>query len=151
MSPPITKRFHRLTLVVRVGLGLVLIYSSAAKIADPDSFATIVVNYRLLPQPLVWATAVFLPWIEAICGLSLLCGYLEKGAALLASLMMVVFIAVTLYNASRGLSVACGCFSLAVDESSNVYVNTVRNLSMLAAGLWVLIVPRRPGRLHAAV
>ena len=150
MKPQTAKRLHGFTICIRIVLGLVFLYSSISKIADPSSFAAIVANYRLLPEWLVWATAVFLPWMEAICAMALLCGYLERGAALLVSLMMVVFISAILYSAYRGLDIACGCFSLAANEPSNVMVSTVRNLLILAAGLWVLVFPRRWGRLQPA-
>jgi hypothetical protein len=70
--------------------------------------------------------------------LALVFGRFEKGAALLVSLMMVVFIAIILYNGHRGLNIACGCFSLSAKEPSSIALNTVRNLLILAAGTWVL-------------
>jgi uncharacterized membrane protein YphA (DoxX/SURF4 family) len=129
---------------IRIGLGGVFLFSSAGKIVDPHAFMEIVAQYRLLPPPLVWATAVFLPWIEAMCGLALVLGRFEKGAALLVSVMMVLFIAVTLYNGYRGLDVACGCFSVTAREPSNIALNTLRDLFILAAGLWVLYYTHRP-------
>ena len=131
------------TITVRVGLGIVFLYSSADKILDPAGFAQIVANYRLLPTALANATAVVLPWIEAICGLALVTGRFEKGAALLVSLMMVLFTGLVLLNAYRGLNIACGCFSLSAREPSNLAVNTLRNLALLAAALWVLYGPKR--------
>lgn len=126
------------TIIVRLLLGAVFLFSSAGKIADPEAFAEIVTNYRLLSPPLVWATAVIFPWIEATCGLALVFGRLEKGAALLVSLMMIVFIGIILYNGYRGLNIACGCFSLSAKEPSDIGLNTLRNLFILAAGSWVL-------------
>ena len=140
MRPQSTMLVKTLTVLIRIALGLVFLYSSFGKIADPNGFAAIVSNYRLLPQPLVWGTAVLLPWIEATCGLALLCGRFDKGAALLVSLMMAVFIAAILFNGYRGLNIACGCFSLAAGEPSSIALNTMRNLTILAAGLWILFV-----------
>jgi hypothetical protein len=67
------------TWVVRILLGFVFLFSSAGKIADPAAFAAIVNNYQLLSPKLVLATAVVLPWIEALCGLALVFGRFEKG------------------------------------------------------------------------
>jgi uncharacterized membrane protein YphA (DoxX/SURF4 family) len=86
---------------------------------------------------------VVFPWIEAVCGLALVFGRFEKGAALVVSLMMVVFTGLILYNGYRGLNIACGCFSLAAHAPSNIAVNTLRNLLILAAGAWVLFFSRR--------
>jgi uncharacterized membrane protein YphA (DoxX/SURF4 family) len=134
---------RNVTCVVRILLGVVFLISSSGKIADPEAFAGIVTNYQLLSPPLVLTTAMIVPWIEAVCGLALVLGRFEKGAALLVSLMMVVFTALILYNAYRGLNIACGCFSLAAEAPSNIAVNTLRNLFILAAGAWVLLYSSR--------
>ncbi|BBO71691.1 hypothetical protein DSCA_56210 [Desulfosarcina alkanivorans] len=135
------------TIIVRIGLGAVFLFSSAGKIADPTAFAAIVTNYQLLPPLLVTATAVVFPWVEAACGVALVFGRFEKGAALLISLMMVVFIAIIFYNGYRGLNIACGCFSLTAKAPSNIALNTLRNLFILAGGTWVFFFSgRRPVR-----
>jgi uncharacterized membrane protein YphA (DoxX/SURF4 family) len=139
----------KITLVFRIVLGGLFLFSSVGKIADPNAFAAIVTNYQLLPQPLVMATAVIFPWVEVLCGVALLCGRFDKGAALLVCLMMLAFTGIGLYNAHRGLNIACGCFSLSATEPSNVAVNTLRNLLILAAGAWVFFAsyrrqPERP-------
>mgnify|MGYP001140007999 CR=1 FL=1 len=130
------------TMVVRIALGAVFILSSVGKIADPTAFAAIVANYRLLPPALVVPTAVIFPWIEIVCGLALMVGRLEKGAALTVTVMMVAFIGMHLYNGYRGLNIACGCFSLSAQTPSNIFLNTLRNLLLLAAATWVLGWPR---------
>lgn len=134
---------ENVTFVVRIALGAIFLFSCAGKIADPAAFAAIVTNYQLLSPPLVSATAVVFPWIEAVCGLALVFGRLEKGASLMICLMMVVFTGLLLYNHFRGLNIACGCFSLAAREPSNITVNALRNLFILAAGAWVLYFSRQ--------
>ena len=142
MRPLPPAAINNITVVVRITLGAIFLFSCAGKIADPEAFAAIVTNYRLLPPLLVSATAVIFPWVEAVCGLALVFGRLEKGAALLVSLMMVVFTGLILYNGYRGLNIACGCFSLAAHAPSNIAANTLRNLLILAAGAWVLFFSR---------
>ncbi len=137
MRPFPSAMVKNVTIAVRIALGAVFLYSCAEKIADPRAFATIVTNYQLLPPVLVAVTAVVFPWVEALCGLALVFGRFEKGAALLVSLMMVFFTVILLYNGYRGLNIACGCFSLATETPSDVAVNTLRNLLILAAGAWV--------------
>ncbi len=146
LPPAVVKN---VTIVVRILLGAVFLFSCAGKIADPAAFAVIVTNYQLLPPVLVSLTAVIFPWIEAVCGLSLVFGRFEKGAALLVSLMMVVFIGIILYNGYRGLNIACGCFSLSAQAPSNISLNTLRNLFILAAGTWVFFYSTHP-RLRSA-
>lgn len=135
LSPNVVKYF---TIFVRIVLGSIFLLSSIPKIADPAAFAVIVGNYQLFSPQLVTVAAMLVPWIEAVCGLALVIGRFEKGAALLVSLMMLVFIGLLLYNSSRGLNIACGCFSLAAKEPSSIALNTFRNLLILGAGAWVL-------------
>jgi len=65
--------------LVRVGCGLVFLYASWGKIIDPAGFARVVQNYQLLPPALVHPAAVVLPWVEAVCGLSLVSGVWPEG------------------------------------------------------------------------
>lgn len=141
--PPIG--IEHLRLGIRFVLGCIFLFSSFAKIADPSAFAAIVANYQMLPQSGVTASAVVFPWIEAVCGLALVFGRFELGAALLIALMMIVFTVIGFYNAYRGLNIACGCFSLSATEPSSIAVNTLRNLAILAAGAWILNRSRRQG------
>lgn len=131
------------TVVVRTLLGAVFLYSSAGKIADPAAFAAVITNYQLLSPQWVPLTAVIFPWVEAVCGLALISGRCENGAALLVSLMMVFFIGIMLFNGYRGLNVACGCFSLSAKEPSSLVGNILRNLLFLAAGAWVMVFSKR--------
>lgn len=130
--------------IVRIGLGTLFVVAGIGKIADPTGFAAIVANYRILPSSLVAPTAVVLPWVETLSGLALLGGRLGRGGALLINLLMLVFLAVTLYNAYRGLNVACGCFSLSAEAPSNLALTVVRNLFIFAAGTWLLFRPAAP-------
>lgn len=142
--------FKAITTTIRIILGMVFLVSCAGKIADPAGFASIVDNYRLLSPPLVWTTAVILPWIEALCGLALVFGRFHKGATLLICLMMIVFIGIIQYNGYRGLNVACGCFSLSAQAPSSIALNTVRNLAILAAGIWLLTLSDRRSEASAS-
>lgn len=141
VTPQPSAAIKTVTIAVRILLGAIFLFSSVGKIADPEAFHAVVINYRLLPPSLVTATAVIFPWIEALCGLALILGRYEKGAALLVSTMMIVFIGIGFYNGYRGLNIACGCFSLTAKAPSSIAVNTLRNMAILMAGAWVLILP----------
>ena len=66
MKPQTASHADRIGFFIRIGMGGVFLFSCAGKIADPRAFMDMVAQYRLLPPSLVWATAVFLPWIEAL-------------------------------------------------------------------------------------
>lgn len=94
-------------------LGLIFIASALGKIADPAGFADSVAAYRLLPVQVVNVFALILPWVEALVGLSLLNGTPLGSAALLATILNVVFLAAVMSAMARGLDIDCGCFTVA--------------------------------------
>ncbi len=98
--------------IVRVGLGLVFVYSSWSKLADPPAFAQVIWNYRILPGSLVNPAALVLPWLELVAGLALVSGFLRKGAALLTGAMLIAFGSAIGIDLARGIAVDCGCFSV---------------------------------------
>jgi uncharacterized membrane protein YphA (DoxX/SURF4 family) len=109
-------------LILRVGLGVVFIWASWGKIADPAAFARVVQNDQILPLALVNPTAVILPWVEAVCGVCLITGVLTRGSLLLFNGLMAVFTLALAWNAWRGLDTGCGCFSVALQADKGRYL-----------------------------
>jgi len=107
-----------IVLLLRIALGLVFIYSSWSKIADPPGFAEMVWNYRILPGNLVNPVAITLPWLELLAGLALLSGFVRRGAAFLVAGMLIVFIVALATDLIRGIAVDCGCFSVAAQSKT---------------------------------
>lgn len=124
-------------------LAAVFIGASFPKIQDPQAFALIVYRYHLLPSPLVNPFALFLPWLEFLCGLSLLAGHHKwrAAAAALTSAMLLLFTLAISANLLRGIHVACGCFS--TDPASTIAdtKNILRNLLLLLPALSLLFAP----------
>jgi len=125
--------------IIRVGLGLVFVYSSWSKLADPPGFAQMIWNYRILPAYLVNPAALVLPWMELLAGLALVSGILHKGAALAAALMLALFIAALATDLARGIAVDCGCFSVVAQAKSATELFAGMQLDILRdAGLLLL-------------
>jgi uncharacterized membrane protein YphA (DoxX/SURF4 family) len=125
--------------LVRVGCGLIFIYASWGKIVDPAGFARVVQNYELLPPALVHPAAVVLPWVEAVCGVSLISGVWAGGGLAVFSVLMTVFTGALLLNAARGIDTECGCFSAAVGAGNGRVLEAIlRDVVMLTAALWAL-------------
>lgn len=101
----------RLALAARIIVGCLFIYAGFDKIRHPDLFAEAVYNYQLLPKTAVNIVAIWLPWLELLCGGLLLLGVWTRGSALLVIGMLIVFLGALGYNLARGLDVGCGCFS----------------------------------------
>ena len=102
-----------LSLLVRVALGLVFLFSAWPKIDDPPGFAEMIWNYRILPGSFVNPLAMLLPWLELAAGVALVSGLLRKGAALLIGLLLLIFMAALATDLARGIAVDCGCFAVA--------------------------------------
>ncbi len=96
---------------LRLGLACVLLYASADKILHPQDFASIVKDYRILPEALINATAIWLPWFELTLGVCLFTGVWKDGALALATGLLATFFAVLIINYFRGINVGCGCFT----------------------------------------
>ena len=101
-----------LTIRVQIALGAIFVVAALPKIADPPSFAHMIYNYRLVPGQLVNALALVMPWVEILAGLALILGVWRREAAIVAGLLIVVFLAAIGWNLARGHAVDCGCFDV---------------------------------------
>ncbi len=137
-------RFKPLYIFLRMLLGLVFVWAASSKIMDPNGFAIIIKNYMILPDYLINTFAVVLPWLEALCGLLLITGYLVRGSAVLVNLLLTVFILALSLNIFRGIDINCGCFSLGTKSRTNIYYSLLRDLPLLALGVWVFFVASNP-------
>ena len=116
---------------VRIILGAIFVYASLDKIANPQAFADIINNYRVLPVQLVNPLAIFLPWLEFITGLFMISGKWVKGSLLIYSTLLVIFIIALSQALIRGLDISCGCFSVQPTTTSNVWLRIIEDLIML--------------------
>jgi uncharacterized membrane protein YphA (DoxX/SURF4 family) len=154
----------RVQLALRLLLGALFVYASLDKIASPPAFAKAVYQWQVggpVPSNVV---AVTLPWIELVAGLLLLAGAWKREAALVISLLLVVFLVAAGSVMARGIDVEnCGCVSVAANAAPSAWPPAwmkgvgwflvTRNLLLLAAALSLVVVtPRisRAGALEAA-
>jgi uncharacterized membrane protein YphA (DoxX/SURF4 family) len=128
-----------LFLVMRLLLGLIFMAASVDKIAQPAEFAGIVQNYQILPDPLINIVAIVLPWLEAILGTFILCGWWLPGATALANLLLVVFWGALASAVARGIDVHCGCFSAQSSGPTHTVWYLARDLIFLLLGASVMI------------
>jgi uncharacterized membrane protein YphA (DoxX/SURF4 family) len=128
-----------LSLIFRVFLGALFLYSGIVKIADPLGFALSIYNYKLLPESLINVAAILLPWLEVIVGGSLLLGIGTGGGALIATALFSIFACALTINLIRGLDIACGCFSTAANGGSINWFYLLRDLGLLLMSLQVLL------------
>jgi len=82
-----------LVLVLRFVLAAVFIYAALQKIGRPLAFADEIRMYRIIGiGPALYIMAIALPWIELLCGLSLMTGILMRGSALILLVFNAVFL-----------------------------------------------------------
>ena len=123
----------------RLLFGAIFIAASIDKIAHPAEFAKIVSNYQILPGDLINITAIVLPWLEAVLGLFILCGWCLPGASILANLLLVIFLGALSSAAARGIDINCGCFSVKAAAQQHTVWHLVRDLLILLIGTSVTI------------
>jgi hypothetical protein len=96
--------------VVAVIIGALFIYAGAVKVVDPVEFARDIDNYKMLPWQIGVGLALYLPWLEIFCGLALISRILYRGGLFFLTVLMALFIIITIIAKARGLDISCGCF-----------------------------------------
>jgi uncharacterized membrane protein YphA (DoxX/SURF4 family) len=122
----------------RVVFGGIFIAASISKILHPSLFAKIIYNYQILPDLLINVSAIFLPWLELVCGTALILGFFRQGATVILNLLMLTFMIALSWNLMRGLDVACGCFTTTATEG-NMVLDLLRDMAILILGTVVLL------------
>jgi uncharacterized membrane protein YphA (DoxX/SURF4 family) len=142
---------------VSIALGAVFVYASYEKIKEPRAFAKIVYHYQLagpsaslgfLPPNLL---AALLPWTELVVGVLLIVGVWRREAAVLAALMLVMFLVAVSWALANGIDLAnCGCFSVSEGQDGRAVglKLILGDLGLLLAAVYVAAWP--PLRLQAA-
>lgn len=96
--------------IVSVIVGGVFVYAGVLKVLDPIQFGLDIDNYKILPWFFSVRLAFYLPWLEILCGLALIFGFLYRGGLSILTLLVLVFIGATIAAKARGLDITCGCF-----------------------------------------
>ena len=95
-------------LACRIVLAGVFVAAGLPKLLDPASFAQNIAAYGLVPQELLFITAILLIAAELATAAGLL---LDRfWAVLSAGFLLVMFIGVLGYGIHLGLDIDCGCF-----------------------------------------
>jgi uncharacterized membrane protein YphA (DoxX/SURF4 family) len=99
-----------LTVVIRLGLGCLFVWSSLSKIQLPHDFLGHVYAYRLAGPVSGMFVALVLPWLELLVGTCLLGGIFVTGALLACMGMAFVFAVAISWVLYHGFNISCGCF-----------------------------------------
>jgi putative oxidoreductase len=80
------------------------------RLLDPMEFARDIDNYKMLPWSICVGLALYLPWLEVICGLALILRRWYSGALTVLFALLLVFIGASIAAKTRGIDISCGCF-----------------------------------------
>jgi uncharacterized membrane protein YphA (DoxX/SURF4 family) len=119
-----------LALVLRLGLGSLLVVAGALKVRAPVAFATEIANYQLFPAVAPYVAAI-LPIVELVVGGALVVAPRPwRRAAALASLAMIAAFTVAVTSAYlRRINIDCGCFGTGGGPITGLTV--ARNLGLM--------------------
>ncbi len=124
------KAFIRGAMII---LGCVFIAASIPKILNPEKFAEIIFNYRILSGLWINILAIILPWLEFITGICLVFDRLSCGAVIIVNFLLAIFICVLTYDLTRGIDVRCGCFSTNIHAEPANFLYILRDI-----GFWII-------------
>ncbi|MDI6734938.1 MAG: MauE/DoxX family redox-associated membrane protein [bacterium] len=99
-----------MSVIFRLLLGIIFIWSGVDKIIQTEEFAKIISNYNLLPDFAINLLAIVLPWIEFVAGLLLISGLQNKSSSFIILGLLTVFTLAISIALLRGLDIECGCF-----------------------------------------
>lgn len=133
-----------LKLLLLVIVSGTFVYSGLLKAIDPKTFLSSVLTYDLLSYNMAVGVALFLPYLEVVCGLALLASGLRAGAASVIALLLFMFLGFIVQAYFRGLSVDCGCFGPSEASSGADYAwLLIRDFVLLACLGGLLWLDRR--------
>ena len=128
-----------LGLAIRLVAAGIWLVAGAAKLADLEHFRTQVAAYDVLPHALVAPFAFALPFVEVGIGLYLLVGLWIRPVAIVACVLMAVFIAAQAQAWYRGLVLDCGCFGAISQQKvglATILRDAALGLPSLAMAIW---------------
>lgn len=125
--------------ISRIVLGGVFVYASWDKILDPVAFAQMIINYQIVSTGTANLSAMFLPWLELVCGICLIINRWPRGSAFIITGLMVVFMGALGYNIYRGMDVSCGCFTLTEKAPGNMWLYMLRDVLFLGMAIGIVL------------
>ena len=124
--------------VVRILLGIVLIFSGIAKIADPSKAVDLMLDFKVIPEALILIIVSILPVLEILIGVLLILGMYPKFASISALVLFSGFFLIIIYGTIIGLNSDCGCFGSLV-KSRIGWGMVVRNGVFVVGGVYMSI------------
>ena len=94
--------------VLRTAMAAVFLVAGTVKLLSVGSFADVIYDFGLIPDPMVFPAAVVLAVTELAVGLALLIDL--RGSLAVVTALLALFLSVVSYGLGIGLDIECGCF-----------------------------------------
>ena len=138
-----------ITLVGRLLLGGILITAGGLKAFVPAQAASAVAAYKILPTQSAHILGYGLPWLEIAIGFLIIIGLSVRMAAVIAGVLMLLFIGAIISVWARGLLIDCGCFggggtidpAKAAQFHRNYSLEIARDLGLAITALYLYFFP----------
>lgn len=91
-------------------LGVVLIFSVSSKMRHPARFASVVMDYQVLPPQLATAFAYLIIPTEGFLAAALFLGAYTRLSLIVTGVLFAIYLVAAGINVQRGRHIACGCF-----------------------------------------
>jgi uncharacterized membrane protein YphA (DoxX/SURF4 family) len=139
-------RMELLLVVLRVGLGILLIVSGALKIGHAPALAAAIAGFRLLPQAAIPPMALVLPYFEAFLGLYLVAGLFTRESAAVTAVLFLIYAGAIASAVVRHIPANCGCFG-PYDQATADWPHVAFDVALAAVA--ALVAARAPMLLSA--
>jgi hypothetical protein len=124
---------YAFSILARLGLGCLFLYSALPKIRQPYDFLRDVYAYEIVGPQLGVVVAMTLPWLELLIAICLLGGVFIGGAFLVSAGLAALFSVVITWALYQGLNITCGCFGSSTEVIT--YVALIRAIGILLTSL----------------
>jgi len=131
-------REHIVVTVLRVCLGVFLIFVGGEKFFRLGDFYEDILNYELVGGSFAEMLAFILPTVEVVIGVALVMRWGYAGGLVLVLGLMGSFIAALSSAWVRGLEISCGCSPWSADEKTNYPLGIGINVFLLALTIVLL-------------
>lgn len=134
-----------ISLLVRIGMGAVMLWAGFAKVGDIPASIRSVRAYQILPETVVPFIGTMLPYLEIALGVVLVVGVFTRLSTILYVVMIGAFIFGLAWVWAKGYKIDCGCFGAKGDinpEKTNYPASMVERVSFLAMGIWLWFFPQ---------
>lgn len=118
--------------VIRVLIGIILIYAAIPKLSFPERFLNTVMMYNIAPSGVNILIAATLPWLELLIGVCLILGIAVQGAIAASAGLFITYSVALVSVHHRGLAFDCGCFGTMSGHSSTLDASVIGRTVVLA-------------------